>query len=79
MGHIVARSLTPDGQVGYMQLLLIRHALPLRSEPGEGSDPELSEAGLEQARRRPDAVDRGPDAPWPSWGRLPLAGEHKST
>ena len=28
-----------------MQLLLIRHALPFRSEPGQGSDPELSEEG----------------------------------
>lgn len=41
-----------------MQLLLIRHALPLRSEAGEGSDPELSEAGLEQARRLPGALRR---------------------
>ncbi|MCK0176301.1 histidine phosphatase family protein [Mycolicibacterium sp. F2034L] len=41
-----------------MQLLLIRHALPLRSEPGEGSDPDLSEAGLEQAKRLPDALAR---------------------
>ena len=43
-----------------MQLLLIRHALPLRSEHGEGSDPELAEAGLEQARRLPDALARFP-------------------
>ncbi len=41
-----------------MQLLLIRHALPLRSEPGEGADPELSDVGLEQARRLPKALDR---------------------
>ena len=26
-----------------MQLLLVRHALPLRSEPGQGSDPDLSD------------------------------------
>jgi broad specificity phosphatase PhoE len=43
-----------------MQLLLIRHALPLRSEPGEGSDPELSKSGTEQARRLPDALARYP-------------------
>ena len=43
-----------------MQLLVIRHALPLRSEPGEGSDPELSEDGIEQAKRLPDALARFP-------------------
>ena len=43
-----------------MQLLLIRHALPLRSEPGQGSDPDLSEAGIEQAKRLPDALARFP-------------------
>lgn len=43
-----------------MQLLLIRHALPLRSEPGEGSDPHLSEDGIEQAKRLPDALARFP-------------------
>jgi broad specificity phosphatase PhoE len=43
-----------------VQLLLVRHALPLRSEPGEGSDPDLSEAGVEQARRLPDALARFP-------------------
>lgn len=43
-----------------MQLLLIRHALPLRSEYGQGSDPELSETGFEQARRLPDALARFP-------------------
>lgn len=43
-----------------VQLLLIRHALPLRSEPGEGSDPDLSEEGIEQARRLPDALARFP-------------------
>ena len=43
-----------------MQLLLIRHALPLRSEPGQGSDPELSEEGVEQAKRLPDALARFP-------------------
>lgn len=34
-----------------MELLLIRHALPVRREVTEGAaDPELSEAGFEQAR-----------------------------
>ena len=45
-----------------MQLLLIRHALPLRSEYGQGSDPALSAAGLVQARRLPDALARYPIA-----------------
>ncbi len=43
-----------------MQLLLVRHALPLRTEPGEGSDPELAESGWEQARRLPAALARFP-------------------
>jgi broad specificity phosphatase PhoE len=43
-----------------MQLLLVRHALPLRSEHGEGSDPELSDAGLEQVARLPAALARFP-------------------
>jgi broad specificity phosphatase PhoE len=43
-----------------VQLLLIRHALPLRSEPGQGSDPHLSEEGIEQAKRLPDALARFP-------------------
>lgn len=46
--------------VAHMQLLVIRHALPLRSEPGEGADPELSEIGIEQASRLPDALARFP-------------------
>lgn len=41
-----------------VQVLLIRHALPLRSAVGEGSDPELAEAGWEQARRLPEALAR---------------------
>ena len=45
-----------------MQLLLVRHALPLRSEAGQGSDPELSEAGVEQANRLPEALKRFPVA-----------------
>jgi probable phosphoglycerate mutase len=45
-----------------VQLLLIRHALPLRSEPGEGSDPDLSADGIEQAKRLPDALARFPIA-----------------
>ncbi|MET0475323.1 MAG: histidine phosphatase family protein [Mycobacterium sp.] len=43
-----------------MQLLLVRHALPLRSEPGQGADPDLSEEGIEQAKRLPDALARFP-------------------
>lgn len=43
-----------------MQLLLVRHALPLRSEHGEGSDPDLSEEGLAQIERLPKALDRFP-------------------
>jgi broad specificity phosphatase PhoE len=45
-----------------VQLLLVRHALPLRSEPGHGSDPDLSEDGIEQAKRLPDALARFPIA-----------------
>ncbi|CAJ1578739.1 histidine phosphatase family protein [[Mycobacterium] wendilense] len=45
-----------------MQLLLVRHALPNRSEHGEGSDPELADAGWEQARRLPEALSRYPVA-----------------
>jgi probable phosphoglycerate mutase len=43
-----------------MQLLLIRHALPLRTEAGQGSDPDLSNEGVEQAARLPDALKRFP-------------------
>lgn len=43
-----------------MQLLLIRHALPLRSERGQGSDPVLSDEGVQQAKRLPDALARFP-------------------
>ena len=43
-----------------MQLLLVRHALPLRSEHGQGSDPDLSDAGLAQAGRLPRALARFP-------------------
>jgi len=43
-----------------MQLLLVRHALPFRTAAGEGSDPELSEEGWQQARRLPDALARFP-------------------
>ena len=43
-----------------MQLLVIRHALPLRSEPGQGSEPELSADGIAQAKRLPDALARFP-------------------
>ncbi|MCV7076600.1 histidine phosphatase family protein [Mycobacterium szulgai] len=43
-----------------MQLLLVRHALPLRSDHGEGSDPDLSEDGLAQVARLPEALARFP-------------------
>ena len=43
-----------------MQVLLVRHALPLRSEHGEGSDPDLSEEGLAQVERLPKALARFP-------------------
>jgi broad specificity phosphatase PhoE len=45
-----------------MQLLLVRHALPLRSERGEGSDPELSDVGHAQVARLPEALTRFPIA-----------------
>ncbi|HYB82581.1 MAG TPA: histidine phosphatase family protein [Mycobacterium sp.] len=41
-----------------MQVLLVRHALPLRSEHGEGSDPDLSGEGLAQVARLPKALAR---------------------
>jgi broad specificity phosphatase PhoE len=43
-----------------MQVLLVRHALPLRSEHGEGSDPDLSDEGFAQVERLPDALARFP-------------------
>ena len=43
-----------------MQLLLVRHALPLRSEPGQGSDPDLSDEGRAQIARLPEALARFP-------------------
>jgi broad specificity phosphatase PhoE len=43
-----------------MQLLLVRHALPHRSEPGQGSDPDLSDEGRAQAERLPEALARYP-------------------
>ncbi len=43
-----------------MQVLLVRHALPLRSEHGEGSDPDLSEEGFAQVERLPEALARFP-------------------
>jgi broad specificity phosphatase PhoE len=45
-----------------MQLLLVRHALPLRSEPGQGSDPDLSDDGRAQVARLPAALARFPIA-----------------
>ncbi len=43
-----------------MQVLLVRHALPLRSEHGKGSDPNLSDEGLAQVERLPNALARFP-------------------
>jgi probable phosphoglycerate mutase len=43
-----------------MQLLLIRHALPHRTEHGQGSDPDLAADGIEQAQRLPAALQRYP-------------------
>ncbi|BBY23946.1 histidine phosphatase family protein [Mycobacterium stomatepiae] len=43
-----------------MQVLLVRHALPLRSEHGQGSDPDLSEEGVAQIARLPEALARFP-------------------
>jgi broad specificity phosphatase PhoE len=47
-----------------MQLLLVRHALPLRGEPGpaneERADPELSDEGHAQVARLPEALARYP-------------------
>lgn len=43
-----------------MQVLLVRHALPLRSDHGQGSDPDLSEEGRAQVARLPEALARFP-------------------
>jgi broad specificity phosphatase PhoE len=48
-----------------MQLLLVRHALPLRSDPvpqgrGQGADPDLSDEGRVQVARLPGALSRFP-------------------
>jgi probable phosphoglycerate mutase len=43
-----------------MQVLLVRHALPLRSERGQGSDPDLSDEGKAQVARLPAALARFP-------------------
>jgi broad specificity phosphatase PhoE len=43
-----------------MQVLLVRHALPLRSEHGQGSDPNLSDEGIAQIARLPEALARFP-------------------
>ena len=45
-----------------MQVLLVRHALPLRSEHGQGSDPDLSDEGKAQVARLPEALGRFPIA-----------------
>ena len=43
-----------------MQVLLVRHALPQRSEHGQGSDPDLSDEGKAQVARLPAALSRFP-------------------
>jgi probable phosphoglycerate mutase len=43
-----------------MQLLLVRHGLPLRSESGQGADPDLSDEGRAQVARLPEALARFP-------------------
>src|SRR4029077_16371962 len=43
-----------------MQLLLVRHALPLRSEPGQGDDPVLFDEAHAHGARLPDARSRFP-------------------
>ena len=43
-----------------MQVLLVRHALPLRSEHGQGSDPDLSADELAQIEQLPKAIERFP-------------------
>jgi broad specificity phosphatase PhoE len=43
-----------------MQVLLVRHALPLRSEYGQGADPDLSDEGRAQVARLPAALARCP-------------------
>lgn len=48
-----------------MELVLIRHGLPLRND--ESSDPDLSPEGLDQARKVADwLVHEGADAVWSS-------------
>jgi 2,3-bisphosphoglycerate-dependent phosphoglycerate mutase len=51
-----------------MELLLIRHALPVRIDGGEGpADPELSETGVRQAAALAEWLEREPiDAIWSS-------------
>src|SRR3989442_1516509 len=51
---------TSRRQENTMQLLLVRHALPLRSEHGQGADPDLSDAGRAQVARLPEALARFP-------------------
>jgi probable phosphoglycerate mutase len=41
-----------------MQLLLIRHALPLRSRAEDGADPPLADLGRAMAQRLPEALRR---------------------
>lgn len=48
-----------------MQLILIRHALPQRAEglgDGERADPDLTDLGIRQAKRLPEAIGPSVDA-----------------
>ena len=60
MARLPSRAMRAEPYGVTVQLLLVRHALPLRSEAGQGSDPDLSAEGIEQAKRLPDALARFP-------------------
>ena len=68
-----------------MELLLIRHGLPVRRELEDGiADPELSTAGLAQAEHLADYLDTEPlDAVYASplqrayQTALPIAAHHR--
>jgi broad specificity phosphatase PhoE len=57
---LVSTPLITRRQEENMQVLLVRHALPLRSEHGQGSDPDLSDDGKAQVARLPEALARFP-------------------
>ena len=57
---VLAEGRSITGQEEICRCCLVRHALPLRSEHGEGSDPDLSEQGWAQVERLPEALARFP-------------------